>query len=111
MTKVLYATMFKTTKYNEIDYDKIDEYDFENKPFNEVFIKPEYVHPYFDFDSIETLDDYNDVIEWLDELKDEFGEYVIGGYTNNEEVFGHLYKYIPNAHHVLSLHVIFYESN
>ena len=110
--QIKYARQMIDTKKKDwrkvIDYDNIDSIDF-RKPFIEVLDKPEYVHLYFDFDSIETEDEYNTVIGFLDGLKDVFGEYTIGGYTN-DEVFSELYKYIPNAHHTLSLHVIYYET-
>jgi len=91
------------------DLDKLSAEDLK-KGFIEVVQKPEFVRVYFDFDSIETKDEYESVINWLDELSLTAGNYSIGGYTNNEELFGHLYKYIPNAHHTLSLHAVFYET-
>ena len=91
-----------------IKYSDIDEYDFNNH-FLECIKNPTFVHPYFDFDSIETKEEYEEVIDWLDSLKETFGNYSIGGYTNNNELFGDLYKYIENANHVLSLHAVYYE--
>lgn len=79
-------------------------------PFFEYIKNPEYVHLYFDFDSIETKEEYTQLIMWLDSLKDVFGKYSIGGYTNDKETFGFLYKYIPNTEKTLSLHVIYYET-
>jgi len=110
---VQYATQIiynkKADWLKSINYDDIDEYDFGNH-FIEVIRKPEYVHLYFDFDSIETMEEYNSVIHWLDSLKEPFGEYSIGGYTNDNELFGNLYKYIKDAKHTLSLHAVFYET-
>ena len=95
-----------------ITCEKLDKsnVDILKNGFIEVIQKPEFVRIYFDFDSIETKDDYEIVINWLDELSLIAGNYSIGGYTNNKDLFGHLYKYIPNAHHTLSLHVVFYET-
>ena len=110
---VQYATQIiynkKADWLKSINYNDIDEYDFSNH-FIEVIRKPEYVHLYFDFDSIETMEEYNSVIHWLDSLKEPFGKYSIGGYTNDNELFGNLYKYIKDAKHTLSLHAVFYET-
>ena len=44
----------RTNNYNfpEISFDDIDKYDFKNKAFIEVIKSPDYVHLYFDFDSM-----------------------------------------------------------
>ena len=80
------------------------------KTFYEILLKPEYVHLYFDIDDVKSEDDYNEFINWLNSLKHVFGDYVIGGYTNNYEMFGELYKYLPSAKKTLSLHVIYYQT-
>ena len=120
----------------EITFDEVDKYDFNNKSFIEFIISQDYVHLYFDFDSMlnydekkkeeenkkngvdeiivdddEKLKRLNGVIEWLDSLKRVFGEYSIGGYTDNEEVFNkyHLRLY-PEGHHYVSIHVVYYQT-
>ena len=109
--KVNYVVQMITKKSDTriINYSDVDNYDF-SKHFIEVINKPEYVHLYFDFDEITTREEYEDVYDWLECLSVDFGKYSIGGYTNDNEQFGDLFKYIPNAHHVLSLHVVFYET-
>ena len=49
----------RTNNYHfpEISFDDIDKYDFKNKGFIEVIKSPDYVHLYFDFDSMFTLDE------------------------------------------------------
>ena len=87
-----------------ISYDVIDENKEIPLPFIECIEKPQYVHLYFDFDSIKTKEEYLNVIEWLDSLTDVFGKYTIGGYTNDKSLFDQ-FKYIPLANHTLSIHV------
>ena len=110
---VEYALQMIDSKHKDwlraINYNDIDRYDF-SKRFIEVIRKPEFVHVYFDFDSIETLEDWEQLLNWHNSLVPVFGNFSIGGYTNNNETFGKLFKYIPNAHHTLSLHVVFYET-
>lgn len=91
----------------ETTHEEIDNFDFQ-KHFIEVLDKPEYIRPYFDFDDIETLEDYEEVISWLDSLNLIFGPYAIGGYTSKEEFTMYGFKLIPEAHHILSFHAIFY---
>ena len=92
-----------------ITYDEIDNYDF-SKPFNEVIRKPEFVHLYFDFDKITNKNEWWEVYQWLQKLSRTFGKYSLCGYTNDNEQFGKLFKYIKNAHHVVSVHAVFYET-
>lgn len=93
-----------------ISFDDVDNYDF-SKGFNEFIKKPKFVHLYFDFDSIINENNYIEAIEWLDTLKTVFGNYTIGGYSNNEEFSNKYgYKHIADNKHFLSVHVIFYET-
>lgn len=96
------ANWRKTTTHEEID-----NYSFQ-KHFIECIDKPEYIRPYFDFDNVETIEDYEEVISWLDSLDLVFGPYSIGGYTSKEDFAKYGFKLIPEAHHVLSFHVVFY---
>lgn len=93
-----------------ISFDAVDRYDF-TKHFFEYIIKAEYVHLYFDFDSLETDDELREVLEWCDKLKTVFGEYAYGGYTTNVDI-GEKYGLglIEDAHHVISIHICFYET-
>ena len=99
--KVKYDVMINRPNnyiFPEITFDDVDNYDFNNNGFIEVLKAPEYVHLYFDFDKMKTADEdkdkievseqeqmqrFDDVICWLDSLKPIFGEYSIGGYTDN----------------------------
>ena len=111
---IIYDTMINRPNnyhFPEISFDDVDSYDFENKGFIEVIKSPEYVHLYFDFDSVMTSEEkqqekenkskninetiLNDeeqskrlegIIQWLETLKPIFGEYSLGGYTSNELV-------------------------
>ena len=105
-----FSTPSKDIQY--IPYNKVNNLDPEKLKdgFNELLIKPEFVRIYFDFDHIETLEAYEQIINWLNEISKIAGNYSIGGYTNNEELFGNLYKFIPGATKTLSLHVIYYET-
>lgn len=94
-----------------ISFDEVDKYDFSSNSFIEYIKSVEYVHLYFDFDSISSMDELDDVIEWLDSLKNVFGSYSIGGYTNDLDV-NHKYKlrlFIEGEHYA-SIHVVFYET-
>ena len=92
-----------------ISYKEVDKYDFSNG-FIEFLMKPDFVHLYFDFDSIHSKAEYDDVVKWLDGLCEVFGDYSIGGYTNNEEMQSVGFKLIPDAHKYLSIHVVYYNS-
>lgn len=114
--KVSFSLQINDTKQpswiRQINHEDVDRFSFQKYPFIEIIKKPEYIRPYFDFDSIETVEEYNKLHEWLNNLKNTLGEYSIGGYTGDEEIskITHL-KYIPNAHHKVSLHVVFYQSS
>lgn len=91
-------------------YDQIDKFDFENNSFFEYLINLDRVHPYFDFDDVKTLEQYKSVLDWLRLLKASLGNYAIGGYTSKEDIAEYSdLKYIKNAHHIASFHVVFYE--
>ena len=111
---ITYSTQIVDSKHSDwrktITHEDVDNYDFEHNNFIEIVDKAEYIRLYFDFDSIETTDDYDNVIEWLDNLKDTFGEYAIGGYTRIQAFTQYGFKLIKDAHHILSFHVVFYES-
>ena len=97
-------------KLLEISHKDVNDYDFTKYSFNEFIIAPDYVHPYFDFDSIQSEEQYLSVIDWLDSLTDVFGDYSIGGYTNNQEIsdkYG--YRFIDGDKHYLSLHVVYFQ--
>ena len=107
-TQIIYN---KTASWRKnITHEGVDNYDFEHNNFIEIIDKAEYIRPYFDFDEIETTKDYDNVITWLNSLKDVFGEYAIGGYTKLEEFTHYGFKFIKDAHHILSFHVVFYEA-
>ena len=110
---ITYSTQIIDTKHKDwrkkITHESVNEYSFESSNFIEILDKPQYVRPYFDFDEIETIEDYHNVINWLDSLKDIFGEYSIGGYSNDNNFAEYGFKIIKDAHHVLSFHVVYYE--
>ena len=111
---IIYSTQINDTKHADwrknITHEGVDNYDFEHNNFIELMFKPEYVRLYFDFDHIETTNDYDDVIKWLDSLKDVFGEYAIGGYTKIEAFTQYGFKLIEEAEKIVSFHVAFYET-
>lgn len=49
----------RTNNYHnpEISFNDIDKYDFNNHAFIQVIKTPDYVHLYFDFDSMLTLEE------------------------------------------------------
>ncbi|KAA6366056.1 MAG: hypothetical protein EZS28_038417 [Streblomastix strix] len=94
---------YYSTKINDFTFDGSDA-------FNEVILPDKYCHPYFDFDHIESNDQYASVITWLDSLVSEFGQYSIGGYSNDPKICAtHNLKYITDATKKISIHVVFYE--
>ncbi len=114
--KVSFSLQINDTKHpswtKEINHEEVNNFKFSKYPFIEIIRNPSRIRPYFDFDSISTLEEYNKLLEWLNNLKNTLGDYSIGGYTGDEEIskITHL-KYIPNAHHKVSLHVVFYQSS
>ncbi|KAA6373152.1 MAG: hypothetical protein EZS28_031322 [Streblomastix strix] len=94
---------YYSTKINDFTFDGSDA-------FNEVILPDKYCHPYFDFDHIESNEQYVSVITWLDSLISEFGQYSIGGYSNDSNIcVTHNLKYITDATKKISIHVVFYE--
>ena len=112
---IVYGTYIQINNDNKTDikqigWDEIDNYKFSNG-FIEVITKPEYVHLYFDFDSIKTADEWLDVMDWLIALAPTFGKPSVGGYTNNKDVSESTgLKYIEGDKHFISVHVVYYES-
>ncbi|KAA6400408.1 MAG: hypothetical protein EZS28_004058 [Streblomastix strix] len=94
---------YYTTKINDFTFDG-------SVAFNEVILPDKYCHPYFDFDHIESNDQYASAIIQLDSLVSEFGQYSIGGYSNDPKICAtHNLKYITDAAKKISIHVVFYE--
>ncbi|KAA6356566.1 MAG: hypothetical protein EZS28_047907, partial [Streblomastix strix] len=95
---------YYSTKINDFTSDGSDA-------FNEVILPDKYSHPYFDFDHIESNEQYASVITWLDSLVSEFGQYSIGGYSNDPNIcVTHNWKYITDATKKISIHVVFFEN-
>ncbi|KAA6385381.1 MAG: hypothetical protein EZS28_019091, partial [Streblomastix strix] len=94
--------------YNSIE---INKFNFQGSDaFNEYITPDKYCHPYFDFDHIESLEQYESVLKWLDSLVSEFGQYSIGGYSNDVQICtSHNLKFIELAEKKVSIHVVFYE--
>ncbi|KAA6394795.1 MAG: hypothetical protein EZS28_009676 [Streblomastix strix] len=98
----------KTCTYDSTEINKFKFTGFD--AFNEYIFPDKYCHPYFDFDHIETPEQYTSVLKWLDSLVSEFGQYSIGGYSNDSEIsLTNNLKYIPDAAKKISIHVVFYE--
>ncbi|KAA6403493.1 MAG: hypothetical protein EZS28_000976 [Streblomastix strix] len=68
---------------NTYESTKINSFNFKSNCFNEYILPDKYCHHYFDFDHIETQEQYISVVTWLDSLISEFGQYSIGGYSND----------------------------
>ena len=110
----------------EISFDDVDKYDFSKHAFIEYIISQEYVHLYFDFDDILTNDEkankteinddikaerVSEIFTWLDSLKPVFGEYSVGGYTDNEAIHSkHGFRLYPEGKHYISMHAVFYQT-
>ncbi|KAA6372460.1 MAG: hypothetical protein EZS28_032015 [Streblomastix strix] len=94
---------YYSTKINDFNFDGLDS-------FNEVILPDKYCHPNFDFDHIESNEQYASVITCLDSLVSEFGQYSIGGYSNDPKICAICnLKYIIDAAKKISIHVVFYE--
>ena len=96
-------------KLPKISFNEVDKYDFEKHAFNEVIKNAEYVHLYFDFDGISNEEQYKEVVQYLETVKTVFGNYSIGGYTNNKDIskkYG--FRFIKGEQHFLSIHVVYY---
>ncbi|KAA6397872.1 MAG: hypothetical protein EZS28_006600 [Streblomastix strix] len=94
---------YYSTKINDFNFDGSDA-------FNEEILPDKYCHPYFDFDHIESNEQYASVLTWLDSLVNEFGQYSIGGYSNDPKICAtHNLKYITDVAKKISIHVVFYE--
>ena len=93
----------------EISFSDVDSYDF-SKNFNEYLISEEFVHLYFDFDTIKSMDEFEDVCEWLAGLSEVFGEYSMGGYCDNDEMAEMGFRKYEAGGHWLSMHVVFFET-
>ena len=97
-------------KPKTISFAQIDDYDF-SKGFTEFLISEDYVHLYLDLDSIKNEEELNGVFDWLEEVKEIFGCYSYGGYTDNEELADNYgFRLYPQGNHYVSLHVIFYQT-
>ena len=99
----------KDTKPQEISFEDVDNYDF-SKHFNEFLVDEDYVHLYFDFDTIKSNDEFDDVCCWLDRLVEVFGEYSMGGYCDNDDMAAMGFRKYENGGHWLSMHVVFYQT-
>ena len=93
----------------EISFSDVDSYDF-SKNFNEYLISEEFVHLYFDFDTIKSMDEFEDVCEWLAGLSEVFGQFSMGGYCDNDEMAEMGFRKYEAGGHWLSMHVVFYET-
>ena len=64
-----------------------------------------------DFDDFKSAEEFKNLIDGLNEMKENFGNYVIGGYTKNQEINA-IYPFLMLADFdkFISVHVIFYES-
>lgn len=96
-------------KPKTISFDNVNDYDF-TKGFTEFLISEDYVHLYFDFDSIKSEEEYLDVYNWLEEVSKVFGPFSIGGYCNNDEMEDKGFRRFDEGDHYLSMHVVFYET-
>ena len=99
----------KDRKPLEISFEDVDNYDFK-KGFTEYLISEDHVHLYFDFDTIQNIDEFDDVCEWLNKVSEVFGPYSYGGYCNNEEMEEIGFRRYDEGGHYLSMYVVFYET-
>ena len=76
-------------------YDKVNSFKFSKCGFNERITKDTpYIHPYFDIDHLETVEEFTKFVDYCDKAKEVIGDYSIGGYTNNQEFANSLgFKY------------------
>ena len=118
----------ETSKYSYnhelIDYGDFSEYDL-SKGFIEFngldFIlegkhyTQKYIRLYFDVDcksdsKEDAMKYYNDAMKFMNDIKFDFGNYAVCGYSNNSEIAEEINcRYNENAEKILSLHIVFYE--
>ena len=92
----------------KISFDDVDTYDF-TKNFFEYVLKSNFIHLYFDFDELKDETEMKEVVDYLDSLKPIFGEYSLGGYTQDITI-AETYDIalIEDAHHFISIHAVYY---
>ena len=101
----------KDDELKRISFNDIDNYNFEENGFIEFLVSEDYVHLYFDFDSIKSDNEFNDILNWLSDLTETFGHFSIGGYTNDEFMSNSYgFRLFPEGNHFLSIHVVFPDS-
>ena len=92
------------------DLDKLSTDDIQ-KGFNVVILNEDYIHLYFDFDQIKSIDELDSVFEWLADLTDVFGEHTYGGFTDDDEVAdSYGFTLFPEGNYFVSIHVIYYQT-
>ena len=105
-----FIACYKDDELKRISFSDVDDYDF-NQGFIEFLISEDYVHLYFDFDSISNEVEFEEVLTWLSELSETFGKFTIGGYTDNETMSNSYgFRLYPRGNHFLSMHVVFPET-
>jgi len=110
--RILYVSKmvdkFEPSSFMEIDYHNIDCFPFEETPFNEILSGEQYIHFFLDIDMY-LIDDMQNIMAFIEKLSTVFGEYSIGGYSNQEYLAKLLgIRFNHKADKGLSLHVVFY---
>ena len=91
-------------------HNDVNNYDF-SKGFTEVITKStDYIRIYFDCDHISNINEYNQFIQYCDNIKNTLGEYSIGGYTNDVNIANTTgLALIEQADKIISIHIVFYQ--
>ena len=118
----------ETSKY-DYNHELIDHSDFNEYDLSKGFIEfngldfilegkhytQKYIRLYFDVDcksdsKEEAMKYYNAAMKFMNDIKFDFGDYAVCGYSNNSEIAEEIKcRYNENAEKILSLHIVFYE--
>jgi hypothetical protein len=105
--------------FKPMSHDEVDKRpkSFFQEGFSEFIVKPDFVRPYFDYDDLKSIEEFNECKKQLDEWSKVFGPYSYGGYSYDEEVadeidvtFIEKLKLTGPKQHFISLHLVYYES-
>ena len=84
-----------------ISHEEVNDYDFENEAFLEVFKKPDEVRLCFDVDDLNDKEDYQQLLAWLNKVSEVFGPYIIGGYSNDRDFADNYgFRFIEGEQHI-----------
>ena len=94
--------------------DTWDAFDFNENGLCEMFKDQQYRRLYFDFDDMQTQDELNEILSWLNSLTCVFGHVQYAGYTTDANVHDDNIAFIKDSnkyeYHKISVHAVFPET-